>query len=511
MVRVTLGESLHLEDLVQIASGAPVTTRFPRAGRDHAQLSRQLVDQICSGDGAVYGVNTGFGGLAKYGIEKADLGRLQYNLLVSTACGVGEPITVEEARLALLLRTMSLARGYSGVRLKLIDWLSNWYASGWAPCIPAKGSVGASGDLAPLAHMALPIIGEGEMLDPEGRRVSAKVGLKKIGLAPLSLEAKEGLALINGMQVTLALGLRTWAFSRRLSQTADIAGALSVEALRASNKPFTGRLVNLRPHAGARRTAANLRRLLRKSEVMKSHADCDRVQDPYSFRCMPQVHGAAKHALDYAGEVLLTEANSVTDNPSVFEAHGDVISGGNFHGQPLGLVLDHLAAALATWANMSERRQATLVDPAMSGLPAFLAPEPGLDTGFMIPQVTAAALCSENKVLAQPASVDSIPTSANQEDFVSMAMLAARKARQAALNTARVLAIELYAAAQGREFHRELRAGDGVEAAYRLVRKQVEPLKHDRYMAPDIDRLVALVRSGDLVVAAEKACGQLKP
>ena len=347
------------------------------------------------------------------------------------------------------------------------------------------------------------------MVSPEGKMMATSRALKKIGLVPMELAAKEGLALINGVQISNAVGLFALARLRNLSGVADAAGALSVEALMGSHRPFDPRVVLVRPHPGAVATSKNLRKLLRSSEVKKSHLMCDRVQDPYSFRCMPQVHGAAKDAIAHLGEALVREAQSATDNPLIFPTKGDSISAGNFHGHPIAMPLDYAANACCAWGNISERRTSELIHPAMSGLPAFLTPKPGLNSGLMIPQVVAAALISENKILAHPASSDSVTTSADQEDHVSMANHAARKLRQSIWNTERVLAIELYTAAQAREFRKEFRAGKGAEAVYRCIRKNIPPLKDDRYLGTELDRMHDLVESGAILKAAESEVGIL--
>ena len=513
MRRISLGESLTPETLLATARGGELRLSLGREALARVKAAHEVVQGIAAGDRAVYGVNTGFGALAKEQIAPGDVGVLQRNLLLSHAVGTGPDMPAEEKRIALLLRIHSMCQGASGVRPKLIRWLIRLYQSGWLPRVPEQGSVGACGDLAPLAHLALPVIGAGEMVSPEGRTTSARRALPKIGLEPLELEAKEGLALINGVQVSNAIGLCAWARLRSLSATADVIAALSVEALMGSHRPFDPRVAGLRPHRGARDTSANLRLLLKGSQVVKSHIGCGRVQDPYSFRCTPQVHGAAKDGLRYLEQALLIEADSATDNPLVFPGRGDTISAGNFHGQPIALPLDHGAVTVAAWANISERRVSTLLHPAMNNmLPAFLTPEPGLNSGLMIPQVVAAALCSENKVLAHPASVDTIPTSADQEDHVSMANHAARKLRQAVTNAERVLAIELYPAALARVFTGVRGAGAGAQAAYLLVRKHLPPLRRDRYLGPELDKTHELVASGAVRRAAEKAVGRrLKP
>jgi len=506
---IPLGESLSEDTLLAVARGESVKLRLGRDAAARVAAARQTVEDIVKAGKPVYGVNTGFGALASESIAAKDVGTLQRNLLLSHAVGFGDDMRPDEKRLALLLRIHSMCRGVSGVRPQVVRWLIRLFDSGWLPRVPEKGSVGACGDLAPLAHLALPLIGEGELVSPKGRVLSAKRALAKIGLEPMELGAKEGLALINGVQISNAIGLAAFARLRHLSAGADVAGALSVEAIMGSHRPFDARVVKVRPHPGAAATSSNLRKLLRGSEVRKAHLNCDRVQDPYSFRCMPQVHGAAKDAIAHLGEVLIREATSATDNPLIFPSKGDSISAGNFHGQPIALPLDYAANACCTWGNISERRTSELIHPAMSGLPAFLTPEPGLNSGLMIPQVVAAALISENKVLAHPASADSVTTSADQEDHVSMANHAARKLRESVNNTERVVAIEFYTAAQAREFRREYRAGMGAEAAYAAIREVVRPLKGDRYMGPELDQVHELVTEGIILRAAEREVGTL--
>lgn len=509
MAALSLGEPLSEELLLAVARGARPKLKFGREAQERVKAARRTVEDIVKAGRPVYGVNTGFGALASRSIDASDTGTLQRNLLLSHAVGFGDDMQPEEKRLALLLRIQSMCRGVSGVRPQVVRWLMKMFESGWLPRVPEKGSVGACGDLAPLAHLALPLVGSGEMVSPEGKLVPTARALKKIGLEPIELAAKEGLALINGVQISNAIGLAALARLRNLSISADIAGALSVEAILGSHRPFDPRVVEVRPHPGAAATSANLRKLLRGSQVAKAHLNCDRVQDPYSFRCMPQVHGAAKDAVAHAAEVLVREANAATDNPLIFPDRGDSISAGNFHGQPIALPLDYAANACCSWGNISERRTSELIHPAMSGLPAFLTPKPGLNSGLMIPQVVAAALISENKVLAHPASADSVTTSADQEDHVSMANYAARKLRQSIGNLERVIAIEFYTAAQAREFHAELSAGKGAEAAYARLRQDIPALKEDRYMGPELDHAHELLASGALADAAEAVVGKL--
>jgi histidine ammonia-lyase len=500
MRRITLGTPLTTEDLLAVARGESVKLVFGREAQSRVKSARALVEKMVKAGKPVYGVNTGFGLLASEQIDAADVGQLQKNLLMSHAVGCGDDLSTTEKRLALLLRLQSMCQGVSGVRPAVVKWFMQLFHSGWLPRVPEKGSVGACGDLAPLAHLALPVTGLGELVSPSGKMMSTKRGLKEIGLKPIELGAKEGLALINGVQISNAIGLGAWASLRNLASTADVAGALSVEALMASHRPFDKRVTDVRPHAGARWVSANLRRLLKGSEVAKFHKNCDRVQDPYSFRCMPQVHGAAHDVLGVLEGALLVEANAATDNPLIFPAQGDSISAGNFHGQPIAMPLDYAVNACCAWGNISERRTAVLIHPAMSGLPAFLTPKPGLNSGLMIPQVVAAALVSENKILAHPASADTVSTSADQEDHVSMANSAARKLRTAVWNAERVLAIELHTAAQAREFHKTLRAGVGAEKAFTLIRKHLPPIRSDRYMGPELDKMHELVHAGAFVI-----------
>jgi len=393
------------------------------------------------------------------------------------------------------------------VRIELLEQALALFNAGFVPVIPSQGSVGASGDLAPLSHMALPLIGRGEVHDGE-RVIAGAKALQRLGRAPLQLREKEGLALINGTQIMTAIGCLVLHEALLVAKTADVACAMTVEALRGSEKPFQARLHAVRAHPGQEATAANLRALLAASAIVPSHVDCAKVQDAYSLRCAPQVHGAAKDGIRYALDVLVTEANSVTDNPLVFP-EGDVVSGGNFHGQPVSQALDFLAIAVSTLANISERRIEQLVNPDISGLPPFLARNPGLESGFMIPQVVAASLASENKSLAHPASVDTIPTSANREDHVSMGVTAARHADRVVANTAKVLGIELLCAAQGLDLGEPLRPGKGVAAAYGALRREVPGLDGDRFLAPDLATAERLVRDGSLVAAVEKKVGAL--
>ncbi len=504
------GVSLALEDLASIRRGTLPRIEVESSAWRRVDAARKVVeDHVARGD-VVYGLTTGFGKLKSVAIARDDLNALQQNLVLSHCCGVGQPLSIAEVRAAMVLRVNGLLRGHSGVRRQVIESLLRLLGAGFVPVVPEQGSVGASGDLAPLAHLTAACMGHGEAWLEQGGtcvRLPAREALRRVGEAPLDLAAKEGLALVNGTEIMKAIGALTWLAAANLSKAADAIAALSIEALLGSVRPFDARLAQLKGHAGHADCAANVRACLRDSQVLPSHADCDRVQDPYSLRCVPQIHGAVKTALRHVGDVLGAELNSVTDNPVLFPDTGEVISGGQFHGQPISVALDYLALSMCTWANVSERRVEQLVNPDLSRLPAFLTPKPGLNSGLMIAQVAAAALASENKSLAHPSSVDSIPTSANQEDHVSMGTIAARRARTIAANVERVLAIELLCAAQAREFKRELRAGVGAQAAYAALRAQVPALEQDRYLQPDIEAARALIASGELVAAVERANG----
>lgn len=504
---VELDRGLGLEDFRRVVRGGePV--RLSQAARHRVRECRAFVDELVRRGEPVYGLNTGFGKLATVRVAAQDLKLLQRNLLLSHAIGVGEPFPAEVVRGMLLLRVQSLALGYSGVREVVLDYLLEFLNRGISPVVPSQGSVGASGDLAPLAHMCLPLLGEGEVEYRGAVRPAGEV-LREIGLEPLELEAKEGLALINGTQAMASLLALLLLDSEVLLKTADIAVAMSVEAIKGSHRPFDEAVTRLRPHPGMAATSANVRKLLEDSQIMRSHIDCDKVQDAYSLRAAPQVHGASRDAIGHVQEVLLREMQSVTDNPLVLPQEGRTVSAGNFHGQPLALAADYAGIALAELANISERRIEQMLNPSLSGLPAFLAEGSGLNSGLMISQYTAAALVSENKVLAHPASVDSIPTSANQEDHVSMGTHAARKARSIFENVLWVLAIELASAAQALDFHAPLRPGKGVEAIYRRIRWEIPHLDRDRYLKPELSRLRELIRSGELARVAEEAVGPL--
>ena len=471
---------LTLADLRRIALEAPPLALAPEACATIAASAR-TVESIAASGRAAYGINTGFGRLSQTRIPPAELEQLQKNIVLSHAAGVGAPLGDATVRLVLALKAASLARGASGVRPQTVDALLRLYNERLYPRIPAKGSVGASGDLAPLAHLALALMGIGEVCLPE----------------PLRLAPKEGLALLNGTQVSTALALTGLFAIEDAFAAATVAGALSVDAAAGSDVPFDARIHALRGHGGQIEMAARYAQLLAGSEIRRSHLENDpRVQDPYSLRCQPQVMGACLEQMRYAAGILAVEANGVTDNPLVFADSGEVLSGGNFHAEPVAFAADALAVAVAETGALSERRIALLIDASLSGLPPFLVEHGGVNSGFMVPQVTAAALASENKTLAHPASVDSMPTSANQEDHVSMATFAARRLADMAANAAGIVAIELLAAAQGIDFRRPLSTSPGLQEAHALVRSRVAFYDHDRYFAPDIAAIQALVESG---------------
>lgn len=464
------------------------TTKMTRA--------QNLVGKILSEGEVVYGVNTGFGKLARERISDTEIQQLQVNLIRSHACGSGPPLTEEAVRGILLLRAHVLAMGHSGVRPLIVARLVEILNHGLYPVIPSRGSVGACGDLIPLAHLALLLIGEGEAFF-EGERLSGAVALKRAGIETLRLEAKEGLSLVNGTQAALALGLLALHRAERLAETADLAGAMSLEALMGTPTAFDEKLQNLRPHPGQLGVAKKIRSLLEESEIRDSHIACDRIQDPYSIRCIPQVHGAVYDAILFVKNTLTVEMNSVTDNPIVFPESEEILSGGNFHGHPVALALDLLAIALTQLGVISERRIAQLIDPECIDLPPFLTRRPGLNSGLMMPQVAAAALASECKVLAHPASVDSIPTSVNQEDYVSMAMGSALKLQQIVQHISDILAIELFAAAEGVAFHTPLKPGRGVAAAIAKLRSEVPPLEEDRSLQKDFEKISNMILNGE--------------
>jgi histidine ammonia-lyase len=483
-------------DHIQAIHNGGETLQLDPSSNQAVEASAAIVQAAARSEAAVYGVNTGFGKLATKRIDKEELDELQLNLIRSHSVGVGDPLDPKVVRLMLALKAASLARGASGVRQEVIDTLIAVHDANLSPYVPSQGSVGASGDLAPLAHMTLALLGEGEMLI-DGRRAPASQALEQAGIGKLTLEAKEGLALINGTQTSTALALHALLTFEPVLEAALVIGAMTVDAARGSDGPFDPRIHALRGQPGQIDVAQYYRALLDGSAIRRSHlTGDDRVQDPYSLRCQPQVVGAALDQLRHAALVLVREANAVTDNPLVV---GDqLVSGGNFHAEPVALAADAMAVAIAEVGAIAERRIAMLIDAGVSRLPPFLSADPGLNSGFMIAHVTAASLASENKSLAHPASVDSLPTSANQEDHVSMATFAARRLQPMIANTAHILGIELLAAAQGIEFLRPLRSSAALEAAHALLRSHCPPMPSDRYLAPDIERATALVLDGSL-------------
>ena len=496
------GQRLTLEEIAAVASGKEQVGLAPEA-LERIERSRKVIERIIREGQTVYGVNTGFGKLADVHIPPSELQTLQLNLVRSHCCGLGQPLSIEETRAMLLLRANVIVLGFSGARPVVVTTLLQMLERGVHPVIPEKGSVGASGDLAPLAHLALTAIGEGEAVF-EGRLMPGAEALKQAGIEPLLLEAKEGLALLNGTQAMAAVGGLALNRADKVARAADIAGAMTLEALRGTPTAFDDRIHAARPHSGQRAVAARLRELLVDSEIRESHKQNDpRVQDAYSLRCIPQVHGAVRSALAHAREVVEIETGSATDNPLVFpspsagEDFYDVLSGGNFHGAPLALVFDYAAIALTDLASMSERRIERLVNPDLSeGLPPFLTAHPGTSSGLMIAQVSAVALLNEMKVLAHPASVDNVPTSAGKEDHVSMGMTAATKLRSIVENAEYVVAIELMAGAVGIDFRAPLRPGIGVQRAHETIRGLVAPLAEDRVLSTDIETIASAIRTG---------------
>ena len=490
------GSHLSLSDLLAIADDGAEVGLAPDA-RAQVAAARAVVDRKAAGDAAVYGVNTGFGSFAETRIGREDLAALQLNLLRSHAAGVDTPLPVRVVRAAMALRANVLAKGYSGVRVETLEALVALLNHGVHPRVPSRGSVGASGDLAPLAHLALVLVGEGEDCD----RLPGAEALKRAGLTPVVLQAKEGLALINGTQVSTAVLALALAAAERLSRAADISAALSIDALMGSMHPFEPRVHAPRPFAGQAASADNLLRLLDGSGINASHVNCGRVQDAYSLRCAPQVHGAAREALSWIRQIVTIEMNAATDNPMVFADSGEMVSGGNFHGAPLALAADLLVMAVAQLATISERRSERLVNPALSGLPAFLTQHGGLQSGLMIAQVTAAALTSEIKTLAHPASVDTIPTSANKEDHVSMSMHAALKAERALQLAINVIAVEILCSCQAIDLRSPLESSPALMRAHKMVRERVPKLVDDRPPAPDLDAIAEIIRGGKLEYA----------
>lgn len=488
-------EKVTLDDLRRLWLGSPAS--LDAAAMERIARSAQAVERIVASGDTVYGINTGFGILANTRIPEERLTELQTNLILSHSAGVGDPLPRHVTRLMIVLKLLGLGRGHSGVRTEVVNALQRLLDSNAMPLIPSQGSVGASGDLAPLAHLIAALMGYGR-IDVGGDIVPAAAGLERLGLKPLELGPKEGLALINGTQASTALALDALFQAERIFAAAIASGSLAVDALKGSAKPFDPRISELRGQPGQIRVAAAIHELLEGSEIVTSHVKCSRVQDPYSFRCQPQVMGAALDLLQNASRTLTIEAAAVTDNPIVFAGEDTAISGGNFHAQPVAFAADIIAMALCEVGSISERRVSVLVDPKMSGLPAFLTQDSGVNSGLMIPQVTAAALVSENKSLAYPASIDSIPTSAGQEDHVSMAPIAARKAVQIARNTAGVIAVELMAAAEGIDYHLPLKTSPRLQAIHAAVRARSPHFTADRYWADEISALQSAVLMGEI-------------
>ncbi|MEZ5991211.1 MAG: histidine ammonia-lyase [Planctomycetota bacterium] len=497
-VLVLDGKSLTLAKVDRFLRGEFSRVDVSAGARAAVKKARRFVEKLLKQDRAVYGVNTGFGKLANVRIPEAQLGELQTNLIRSHACGVGDPLPEKTVRLAILLRINSIVQGNSGVREEVVDAFLNMLNSDVVPFVPSKGSVGASGDLAPLAHIALNLMGEGKVYF-KGKLTKAATALKKAGLTPIELVAKEGLALINGTQIIQAIGLVTVCGMQRLTKLADAAAAITLESLRGSDSPFDPRVAAIRPHPGHALVSRNMLRMLKGSAIRESHREGDeRVQDAYSLRCVPQVHGAARDGFKFVQTIFEHELNAVTDNPLLFPDDGDVISAGNFHGQPLSQALDFLAILMSELGSISERRTEQMVNPDLSDLPPFLVEGSGLNSGLMIAQVVAAALASENKVFSHPASVDSIPTSANKEDHVSMGVTAALKARTIYENLQHLLCIELLAGRLALDYHKPLKGGKGVEGIVDVLRKHVKPLKRDRVLHEDFGVIRNLINTGKL-------------
>ncbi len=508
MQKITInGQELTLEQLYAVAFGKTKVMIEPQAN-ERMQCSRDCIEEILARGRVVYGVNTGFGKLANVHIKPKEIEALQHNLILSHACGIGDPIPEPVVRAAMLLKVNALCKGYSGSRPVVAKYLCELLNHQITPCIPEKGSVGASGDLAPLAHMTLVLLGMGEAY-VNGKKTSGEKALRRANLAPLVLKAKEGLAIINGTQITTAFAALALFRAQNLVKTADIAGALTVESLLHTKTAFDERIQRARGFQHQIKVAGNLSKLLLESEIVSSHQDCDKIQDPYSSRCIPQVHGIVRQALNFVREVIDTELNAATDNPLVFTEDQSVLSGGNFHAQPISLASDTLAIALAQLSNISERRLENLMDSVQSGLPPFLASDSGKNSGFMMAQVTAAALVSENKILCHPASVDSIPTSANQEDFVSMGTHAARKAFEVLQNAETIIGIELLAGCQALDFRGHRQPGRGTRVAYETIRKIIPTMPRDRLFQTDLMKIKKIIKENNIVQNVENVIGSL--
>lgn len=508
------GNSLTVDDVVAICRhGAKVA--LTEEAKQAIQVSRDIVDRCINEKKVVYGLSTGFGSFVNVAIDEDKLDKLQYNLIVSDACGFGDPFAEDVTRSIMLLRANALAKGFSGIRLSTVETLLEMLNKGVHPVIPEKGSVGSSGDLCPLAHMVMPMIGLGEAVY-QGKKMSGKEAMEAAGIPVITLKAKEGLALINGTCAMMGVASLAVHDAEILMKTADIAGCLTVDALEGIVSPYDPRIQAIRPHSGQIDVAANFRQILEGSQLTVKQGDIDRTgklrtQDAYTLRCLPQIHGGSRMAYDYVRQVIETEINSVTDNPLIFPDNEDIFSGGNFHGQPVSVAMSCLAPAMAEYANVSERRIERLINPALNGdLPAYLTPVEGINDGFMVAQYCAAALVSENKILSHPACVDSIPTSANQEDHVSMGTIASRNAATVISHSRAVLAWELLCAAQAADFKDPNKLGKGTKAAYDLIRSVVSFMDDDRELYLDREPIEELIKSGKLLEAVENAVGALK-
>jgi len=501
------GNSLTIDEVVRVSRGYETVT-LDNKSIPAINKSRRYVEKVLAEERVVYGITTGVGELANTLISAGDAEKMQENLIRSHATSVGEPFSEDVVRGIILLRANAVAKGFSGIRVLVINLLLDLLNNRVYPYIPRQGSVGASGDLSPLAHLALVLMGEGECLN-DSKRVPSMSVLNAAGLKPVRLQPKEGLALINGTQIMSSLGCHAVDDAENLLKHAQIAGAMSLEALRGTSKAYDARIHEVRPHPGQIRCAANMRQLINESEIVASHKNCEKVQDAYTLRCIPQVYGAVMDTIEYVKSVFMIEINSATDNPLIFEDPEEAISGGNFHGEPLAFALDFLGIAMAEIGNISERTADRLVNPHVSGLPPFLAENSGLNSGYMIAQYTAAALVSENKILASPASVDSIPTSAGQEDHVSMGPIAGRHAVDIIHNVEHIVAIEMLAAAQGIDFQKGLKPGKGTNASWEEIRKHIPHLDEDRVMYPDMEKMLRLIKEGTILNAVEQAVGRI--
>lgn len=509
MKEIQLGiDGMTLEALVAVArEGARV--RLTKEAETRIVEARKLVEKWVEEGRKIYGITTGFGALSDVAISKEDTRRLQKNIILSHSAGVGDLLDEETVRAVIALRIKDLARGHSGIRLETVLCLQELLNREIRPVIPEKGSVGASGDLAPLAHLSLVLLGLGEAFY-QGHRMPGGEVLRRCGIQPLRLEAGEGVALVNGTQVMTAIGGLAVYDALRLSKIADIAATMSLEVLMGTNVEFDPRIHEVKPHPGQIAAADNMRRITQNSEIISSHKDCSRIQDAYTLRCSPQVHGASKDAIEYARKVVETEMNASTNNPLIFPESEEFLLGGNFHGEHIALAMDFLSMGVSELGNIAERRIERLVNPQLSGLPAFLVPDGGINSGFMIAQYTAAALVSENKVLSHPACVDSIPTSANKEDHVSMGTISARKCRDVVRNSEHVIAIELLCGAQAMDLFTNMKPGEGTRVGYRIIRDAVQPLEKDRVLSEDIETIVKLVRSGTILKGVEGVIGPLQ-